>query len=536
MMSSQNNHSKVSLSKISNFVLTEQNIDIKNYTVGHLNENHLQSNVFGKPRKSWKNASKLARKASNRKLSRPPSKPYSSMSDINDILADFENFEKKLDEKYQDEDTFVNDKTIETEGFIKLPRIETNKIQTNSSAELSTLNSESDINFWFPITDKEMAMSCLNGPFKGASKTDKFNNFAKFEKLIIRKENLTTTNALHSIDSISWLEKKLQTELDKLEMTATSDHKFQINIYRLDIFNNVFEQIIMDSKLFGIILNKIKIEYDEYLFYLLRNQQLLKLNHKKTGDKLDMARSLYTNKMDQTKVTTNDINNVHKSIYETMQENLKLEEKIHSETEFNIEKENEFVESELSLKTPRNDSEFDSEESNRNESNFSTDRDTESLENFPRKKLISENLESTKIQIMKKIEDLEGINKELRADYVPIAVVNNFNRSIKDIEMETNKINEQNKYLINKANEMEKNLKDLLMNNDKTEFADENTDLLLKMISNFGVLVTNESMDILTPEKANTIVQQNSLTNDCEIKDEKVEKDDVENFFDDYFS
>ena len=56
------------------------------------------------------------------------------------------------------------------------------------------------------------------------------------------------------------------------------------------------------------------------------------------------------------------------------------------------------------------------------------------------------------------------------------------------------------------------------------------------MISNFGVLVTNESMDILTPEKANTIVQQNSLTNDCEIKDEKVEKDDVENFFDDYFS
>lgn len=48
-------------------------------------------------------------------------------------------------------------------------------------------------------------------------------------------------------------------ELDKLEMTATADHKFQINIYRLDIFNNVFEQIIMDSKLFGATLNKIKV-------------------------------------------------------------------------------------------------------------------------------------------------------------------------------------------------------------------------------------------------------------------------------------
>lgn len=211
-MSSQNNQSKVALKKISNFILKEQNIDIKNYTVGHLNENHLQKNLFGKNRKSWKNANKQQSKGSSRNLSRPPSKPYSSMSDINDILADFENFEKKLDEKYQEEEnTFVNDKTIVTDGFMKLPRIDANKMQTNSSAELSTLKSESDINFWFPITDKEMAMSCLNGPFKGASKTDKFKNFAKFEKLIIRKENLVTTNALHSIDSISWLEKKLQT-------------------------------------------------------------------------------------------------------------------------------------------------------------------------------------------------------------------------------------------------------------------------------------------------------------------------------------
>lgn len=42
--------------------------------------------------------------------------------------------------------------------------------------------------------------------------------------------------------------------------------------------------------------------------------------------------------------------------------------------------------------------------------------------------------------------------------------------------METNKINGQNKYLVNKANEMERNLKGLLMQHDKTEFADENTE------------------------------------------------------------
>lgn len=91
----------------------------------------------------------------------------------------------------------------------------------------------------------------------------------------------------------------------------------------------------------------------------------------------------------------------------------------------------------MSLKSPRNNSDFGSEETNRNESEFSTDRDTESLENnnFPKKKQISESLESTKIQILKKIEDLECINKELRTEYVPIAVVNNFNRSIKDVDV-----------------------------------------------------------------------------------------------------
>lgn len=56
------------------------------------------------------------------------------------------------------------------------------------------------------------------------------------------------------------------------------------------------------------------------------------------------------------------------------------------------------------------------------------------------------------------------------------------------------------------------------------------------MISNFGVLVTNESMDILTPEKANNLVQQNSLTNDCEVKGQTLLHDDAENFYDDYFS
>ena len=42
--------------------------------------------------------------------------------------------------------------------------------------------------------------------------------------------------------------------------------------------------------------------------------------------------------------------------------------------------------------------------------------------------------------------------------------------------MEMNKINDQNKFLVNKVKENENALKSLLVQNDKTEFSEENTE------------------------------------------------------------
>lgn len=55
-MTSQSNDSKVSLNKISNFILSEQNLDIKAYTSGHLNENHLWKPPQQKSHKTWDTA------------------------------------------------------------------------------------------------------------------------------------------------------------------------------------------------------------------------------------------------------------------------------------------------------------------------------------------------------------------------------------------------------------------------------------------------------------------------------------------------
>ena len=52
-MSSQSNKSKVSLNKISSYILAQQNIDIASYTSGHLNENHLWKPPESRSHQPW---------------------------------------------------------------------------------------------------------------------------------------------------------------------------------------------------------------------------------------------------------------------------------------------------------------------------------------------------------------------------------------------------------------------------------------------------------------------------------------------------
>ncbi len=210
-MSSQSNQSKNSIKKISDYVLSEQNIDIKNYTAGHLNEDHLYKIPNQKIERKWKINQKnnLANKKS-KKVKRTPSKPYSSLSDINEILDNFKDFGYSSPFTVVSESSsdfgYVDNKSLPP-GLIKLPKLENlNKSKTGTE----TFSSESDLKNDFPITEKEMAISFLTGPFKGASKSEKFRNFTKFEKEVVQKDDLITNNIFHSTDRADFLEKKLQ--------------------------------------------------------------------------------------------------------------------------------------------------------------------------------------------------------------------------------------------------------------------------------------------------------------------------------------
>ena len=437
-MSSQNNNSRKSLNELSNYILSEQSIDIKNYTVGHLNENHLLKLDPIKTAFKWDSNKIKPRKHPQKRIK---VKPYSSMSDINEIMTNF-----------REQDTLISERLLEGpfkknpdekqlfDGLVRLPDLHSNHKKSSESDQSKAFdNFDDNSNTCFPITDKELAINFLNGPFKGASKAEKLNSLTHFEKTVIQKKCLIATNNLHTIDSVNWLEEKLKSGLQKLE-NLDSDHKFQINIYRLDIFNNIFEQIIVESKLFGTVLHRIKEEYDEYLFYLLRNQQLLKLNSKNFQKKLDTARYFYSNNIDLIKRATMDIEATEKNLGRLVQDKANLEKSINSENEFSLGMQKSLDGSQLTIKTNRtsNKDRASSKGDGSETQSATTDRTQQKQKKIKpetKKVPISENIEATKFEILQKINSLEKVNEDLKKDYVPMQIINNLNQSIKQTEV-----------------------------------------------------------------------------------------------------
>jgi len=118
--------------------------------------------------------------------------------------------------------------------------------------------------------------------------------------------------------------------------------KFQFDVYRLDVFNSVFDQIISDSKQLGPILNRIKTEYDDYLFFLLRNQQLAKQKDNNSIAYLADARIEYSKQCTRINVLDNEINSLNEKIISSNLSNkdlnlkIKIQHEIEQQTNANL--------------------------------------------------------------------------------------------------------------------------------------------------------------------------------------------------------
>lgn len=153
------NESRKSLNKISDKILGNQSIDIKRYTSGHLNENHLWKPDELKSHQTWKSS-----------------------------LPQIKNEDEK--ETFEIDENYKILKTLKRYEDLKLPSIEVNK--------------------QLPVSDKEMAMNILkNYSSKGLTKEEKFKNIQQYEKEVLQMDNLKIKNILHSNYLGEYLEKKM---------------------------------------------------------------------------------------------------------------------------------------------------------------------------------------------------------------------------------------------------------------------------------------------------------------------------------------
>jgi hypothetical protein len=210
MSSSQSNEPRLSLNKISNYVLAEQNIDIGLLTSGHLNENHLWKPPEQRTHQPWPTSGDIK--------SEPRPVPKLKLRAGGGALSLYQN-EQKIDdfkENYAKLNLVtLNNKVLKASSTsnisksqqptsggrneFKLPSIDTSRSQ----------NSPRNLDEVYGMSDKEMALKILSSPLKGTTKQEKYKNSIKYEKEILKKDDLLISNVLHSNESVAYLENKL---------------------------------------------------------------------------------------------------------------------------------------------------------------------------------------------------------------------------------------------------------------------------------------------------------------------------------------
>ena len=105
---------------------------------------------------------------------------------------------------------------------------------------------------------------------------------------------------------------------------------------------------------------------------------------------------------------------------------------------------------------------------------------------------------------------------------------------IKNLKGETNKLIQQNRFLYKEEIELENDLKNLLIEHDRTEFANENIEFLFKLIKNLDVFLANNSYNL--KDYQNYIPESIFKTESDKSSESNEYKSPVAHVYDDYFS
>ncbi|XP_074660380.1 uncharacterized protein C6orf118-like [Tubulanus polymorphus] len=251
------------------------------------------------------------------------------------------------------------------------------------------------------------------------TKKDQYKTFKTFETNVLKKQDAQEQNVLSGYKAVEHHEKHLKYDLDNL-----SQHGYGPNFHRLQIYSNVFDDLIQDCSSFGYIFRTIKKEYDAYIAHLLDAQPS---QHQLLENQIEQLMQRGTSNP----IAMNQQRKRLKGLEQEAKQLLDLNDRLRKQ----IQDEREELANAPEIATPR----------------------VQQRKTAPQLNL-GEQVEHTKATILEKLDEMRTIQERLRDKYVPATVIQHLEQCVKDTEADNHKLTKKVEFYRENIEQMEKDL------------------------------------------------------------------------------
>ncbi|XP_059143997.1 uncharacterized protein LOC131931269 isoform X2 [Physella acuta] len=268
-------------------------------------------------------------------------------------------------------------------------------------------------------------------PRKGVTCAEHYMNLKTFDTYVLEKSEMLEQNILSGEKAVRHLQTQLKMGLEGIDETS-------IGLDRLQVFSNIFVNIIEESQTFCYLLSSIKAEYDSYLAILLKSQlshlDLLKhqvVNFTSRGLSRPREMTLAIQKLDRLEENARVLLDLNRKLKDELRRDIQT-----------LSKTPEIPAKRTPIGSqPKLEQAID----------------------------LSQELENVKALILEKLDEFNAVHVRLREDYVPTTVCTHLEECIKETEVEVQKLLKQNEYFERSIAEMESDLREAILEADTSE-------------------------------------------------------------------
>ncbi|XP_041354088.1 uncharacterized protein LOC121371913 [Gigantopelta aegis] len=435
-----------------NDVETVHKRDVHTYTAGHLNDMHLHQAASSLNRKSWSSAQTGQRSAvqpvrpiEKTRVRRKPDSPMKealyefSMGTTGSVQypspqgkscrSPTKRWAKSTDASYGKYRSSGDDRSVysELDDGILVEELHTQDLM------MPAVDGSPRTFLKLPLTGR-VKLKHMFVPLqsRGITKEDQYNSMQDFEANVLRKNDAMGKDILLGTQAVEHHEKKLKRELAAYHLSGIGP-----NFHKLQVYSDIFEDLIQDSPTFSYILGCIKVAYDNYITKLLDSQTA---QHHLLQEQVDQMALRGTSRPKDLQFIVDKLDSLEELAKEELNTNNRLRDEVREETEWLANcPEQEPVQSTVV-------------------------RMVEEAEPD-----LADEIEHIKALILEKLDVLNALRTELKDNCVPLTVCTHLEQCIKETEIEVQKLLKQNEYYERSIAEMDHDLKAAIVDADTSE-------------------------------------------------------------------